>query len=176
MTQYDVNIEEPVQATHISHSLGIKLFETSGAFTLYDIKNKTRKMKADPASEVQQTDIDREMVRTVAGTMDVPWGLLPFKKTADLPNGAVWQKVQSAQVDLIPEQTEIFDLFWSTEITGGKIDYQWRCHLDAVTKRPFKIEWRQKNQLNQEFELTTFTEISYPTEMQIKGVIDQAGL
>lgn len=177
MTQYDAGIDAPVQTTYISHSLGIKLFETSGHLTLYDIRNKTRKTKLNSASEIQQSEMDRSMVQVIAASMDVPWGLLPFKKNADLPDGAAWQKVQPAQAGPVSQQTEIFDLFWSTDPAGGNaIDYQWRCYLDPATKRPFKVEWRQKSEPNQSYELMTFTEITYPTDDRINEVTEKAGL
>ena len=55
------------------------------------------------------------------------------------------------------------------------IDYQRRCYIDSKTKHPFKIEYWQKTQHSQEYELTTFTEITYPTENQVLQAIDQAG-
>lgn len=177
MTHYEVDNPDPIQTTWISRTLGIKLLETNGAFTLFDTKNNLQKTKADLASDVQQTDLDRGMAQTIAGTMYAPWGLLPFKNTSDLPPGAVWKKVQPEAGDVSLEQTEIYDLFWTEKSVGSNTDihYQWRCHIDATTKHPSKIEWWKKTQQSQEYESTTSIGITYPTEDQMLQIIEKAG-
>ena len=60
--------------------------------------------------------------------------------------------------------------------SGKTIDYQWRCHIDAASKRPFKVErWTQEPQQS-EYELVATIEVTYPTKDQIHEVIDQIGL
>ena len=177
MTQYEVDNPNPIQTTWICRSLGIMLLETNGSFALFDIKNNTRKTKADLTSGVQQTDLDHDMAQTIAGTMDAPWGLLPFKNTSDLPDGAVWEKVQPEGVDVSLEQIEVYDLFWTEEVIGNdaNIDYQWRCHLDSTTKHPIKVEWWTQEPQQLEYELVATIEIAYPTEDQIQEFINQTG-
>ena len=171
MTHYEIDNPEPIQIIRISRSMGIKLFETNGELTLYDIKNRTKKIKTSPDADVQETKIDRETAQTVAKTMDVPWGLLPFNNTSELPDGAVWEKVQSDS-----EQIEIFNLFWKEKtLTGKDINYQWQCHLDPINKHPFKIEWWRKTQQDQDYKLTTFAEIAYPTNDQFNQDINNIG-
>ena len=145
-TQYEVGNPDPIQTIWISRSLEIQLFETNGAFALYDLKNRIRKIKADPDSAVQETKIDRTTAQSIAKTMEIPWGQLPFNNTSELPDGAVWEKVQLKEGALSSEQTENYDLFWSKKTMGGNfnIDYRQRYHIDSKTKHPFKIEYWQK--------------------------------
>lgn len=177
MTQYETNNPIPVQTTWICRSLGIKLFETEGGYILYDINNKTQKTRTGPDSEIQQTDLSRNTIQSVANEMEVPWGLLPFSKTSELSTNAVWKKVQAEGIDLTDKPIEIYDLFWSEKSMGGKsISYQWRCHLDPETKHPFKVEWWTQEPGQPEYELVSLIRITYPTQDKILQIIDQAGL
>jgi len=177
ITQYEANNPDPIQTIWISRSLDIKLLEAGSAFTLYDINSKTQKNRINPASDVQQTNLNHAMTQSIAKSMEVPWGLLPFKNTSELPAGAVWE-VQPEGIVMDSGKTEIYDLFWIAKIVGNNssIYHQWRCHIDVTTKHPLKVEWWQKTQQDQEYELITFTEITYPTEGQIQEVIDKTGL
>lgn len=176
LTHFEIDNPDPIQTTYISRSLGIKLMKTSDAVTLYDMNHQTQKNRTGPTLEMQQTDLDRTAAQSVAKTMEVPWGLLPFKNASELPDGAVWKKSPLEGLGLNPEQTEVYDLFWTeTSADGNAIDYRWRCHLDASTKHPLKVEWWRKTPSNPDYERITFTEIAYPAEDQILHIINQAG-
>ena len=177
MTQYDVEESEPVQQTWVSRSLGIKLYKEQERFTLWDIENKTRKIYGNDAAQIQSTMLEQDAIETVAKTMDAPYGLLPFKNVSELPRGAVWEKVQSQEAGPDIEKTEIYNLFWTQKsATGNSVDYQWQCHIDAATKCPLKIMWGKKNPDTQNHELTTRIEITYPTQGQVRDIVEQAGL
>ncbi len=177
MTQYDVDEPAPIQQTWMSRSLGIKLYKEQERFTLWDIENKTRKIYGNDAAQIQSTMLEQDAIETVAKTMDAPYGLLPFKNVSELPRGAVWEKVQSQEAGPDIEKTEIYNLFWTQKsATGNSVDYQWQCHIDAATKCPLKIMWGKKNPDTQNHELTTRIEITYPTQGQVRDIVEQAGL
>lgn len=170
--QYDADSAQPLQTVWISHSKGIKMVKTKDELTWYDLSGKIRKIKSAANAEIQQIPLDDIAIKAIQGTMDIPWGLLPFTKTSDLPNGAVWTKMASEKSD----QVEIYNLDWTDKsLTNDTIDYQWRCYADAKTKRPIKVEWRTKTVQIPEFELTNYSKITYLTADQVRQAIDEAG-
>ena len=109
--------------------------------------------------------------------MEAPYGLLPFKNVSELPYGAVWKKVQPQETGLDAGTTETYNLSWTQASTAGNIkDYQWQFHIDAVTKRPLKVEIRQKDSETGIFELTTTFKISYPSQTQIQEILAEVRL
>lgn len=170
--QYDADSAQPLQTVWISHSKGIKMVETQDELTWYDLSGKIRKIKSAATAQIQQIPLDDIAIQAIQDTMDLPWGLLPFTKTSDLPNGAIWTKVPSEESD----QVEIYNLDWTDKsLTNDTIEYQWRCYADAKTKRPIKVEWRTKTVQTPEFELTNYSKITYPTAGQVQQAIDEAG-
>lgn len=177
MTQYDVDSTESVQQILIARSQGIKLLKTGSDVILFDIQNKIKKtMNAD--DQLQQTDLDRDTVKFIAETMNVPYGLLPFNSSSELPEGAVWKKVELEESKTPQKQVEIYDLFWSKRTIGAEfeIHYQWRCHLDPATKHPFRLEFLRKGPGDMDYQLITTTQIDYPSESQINKMIEQISL
>jgi hypothetical protein len=171
MTHHGVDDPKPVQIIWISRSLGIKLYKSDDTFTLYDLHKKKQKIKT-PLAETQENGLNRDVAGSIAKTMDVPWGLLPFRRSSEMPQGAVWEKIRLEG----SQETEVYDLFWAETLAAGKIiNYRWRCHLDPDTKHPLKVEWSEKTADGEDYALTTFTDIHYPSEDQIQQVLDQAG-
>lgn len=170
--QYDADSTQPLQTVWISHSRGIKMVKTKDELTWYDLSGKIRKIKPAANAEIQQIPLDDIAIKAIQSTMDIPWGLLPFTKTSDLPKGAIWTKIASEESDPV----EIYNLDWTDKsLTNDTIEYQWRCYADAKTKRPIKVEWRTKTVQTPEFELTNYSEITYPTADQVQQAIDEAG-
>jgi len=176
MKRVEVETRDPVQTLWISRSLGFKLLKNNGNMTLLDVHNNIQKDKEGSSSKAMETSLDQTTVQCIAKTMDPPWGLLPFNRTSELPDGAVWKKVQTEDNDMSNESIEMYDLFWTEESMAGMvISYQWRCLLNAQIKRPLKVEWWRKTQQDQDYELMSFTEIIYLTEEQIRQAVIQAG-
>lgn len=177
MTHYEADNPNPIQTIWICRSLGMKILETNGSFTLYDINNKIQKSRTGQSPEIQRTDLDRGAVESIAKSMEVPWGLLPFKNTSSLPDGATWEKDPSPTPEAGSGEREVYTLFWSEKVTGNDagIDYQWRCILDSVTKHPLLVEWWTREPGMPEYEKVAVFEITYPPKDRILQVIDQAG-
>lgn len=177
MTYYDALEPEPLQQIWVSRSLGVKLFKTGETYSLWDIKNKTQKTLKSTSSEIESESLNRSEIRTVSETMNIPYGLLPFKHTSELPAGAVWERVRSSDTNAVYEEsTEVYDLMW-THQTGNRtpVHYRWQCRLDPVSKYPQKVLFWQKQPFQQDFEMTTVIDISYPTQTEIQNIIQQAG-
>lgn len=177
LTHYDVDNPEPVQQVSISRSRGIKLLKTGSDFVLLDVKNRIKK-STDSDERLQQARLDRDTVRSITKTMNIPYGLLPFNSNADLPEGAVWKKVDPNGDVFNPDQTEIYDLFWTEKTSDPDVDvhYRWRCHLNPVTKHPFRLELWKQGPYEPEYTLITITEVTYPTENQMEEMINETGL
>lgn len=177
MTKYDVDEATPIQETWISRPLGVKLIKSGDRFTEWNVKTKTQEIHDRQATQVQSITLTPETIEAVKKTMELPYGLLPFTHHSELPPGAIWEKVQAGQTGSDTEKTEVYNLFWTQKSVGGTpVDYQWQCCVDPVTKLPLKIKLWNKNSTALGYELITVTEIAYPTQAQMQGVLAETQL
>jgi hypothetical protein len=175
MTQYGTDSSTPLQQTLISKVRGIKLFKMNDNITLWDLNQQTKQTITNAGSPIQSTRLDKTAIGSVLETMNVPWGLLPFKNAGELPEGTIWRKIESAQPDTAAAQTEVYDLFWTEHAFTEDIEYQWRFYIDATTKHPMKIQSWKKAAQDAEYEAVILIEITYPTTEQISDMLKQTG-
>lgn len=171
MTHYAAESSIPLEEIRIARDMGIKLSQTGSTITSWDINRKVRQTRSDTAP-LQTTALSDAETDAVSKTMNIPFGLLPFKNTRELPKGAVWKKAELSEPDAAGQTMEVYDLFWTEQ---GKA-YQWQCRIDAVTKRPQQIMFWEKSQNDADYELITHFEISYPTPEQMKETLRPFGL
>ena len=175
MTQYGEDSAAPLQQTWVCKDLGVKLFKTNNQTTLWDLNRQVKQTLTDIASPAQSTPLDTAAIEAVSGTMNIPWGLLPFKNTRDLPQDAIWKKIESDQHNAAVESVEVYDLSWTEKTITGDVQHQWRFHIDAATKHPQKVQSWKKTQPDKEYEPIILIEITYPTTEQIQDMLKQFG-
>lgn len=108
--------------------------------------------------------------------MDVPWGLLPFNNISVVPKDAKWQQVADENTETIIPNTEVYDLMWiEKSLIGSIIHRKWRAYIEIETTLPKRIEWWEKLAEDEEYELTTVINVSYPATVEIQAVIEDAG-
>ncbi len=110
--------------------------------------------------------------------MDVPWGLLPFDNIAAVPQHAQWGRVDDENLEIAITDTVIYDLIWTEKIISGNsvVHKKWRGYLDAETMLPKRIERWEKFSEEEGYELSTVTEVAYPTANEVQTAIRDAGL
>jgi hypothetical protein len=117
------------------------------------------------------------MLVEVRSTMDVPWGLLPFENVAAVPQHAQWEQVNDGSIDISIRDTVVYDLIWTEKTLGGStIQEKWRGYLDTKITLPKRIERWRKFSEEEGYQLTTVTEVAYPTTAKVQASIRNAGL
>ena len=123
-----------------------------------------------------RSSLKSSSIMKVAGTMNVPWGLLPFNNISTAPKGAKWQKVTDENTDTNIANTEVYDLAWIEKgLANFIIHRRWRGYIDIETTLPRRIEWWEKLAKDEEYELTTIINVAYPSTSEIRAVIEDAG-
>ena len=139
---------QPVQTVWISNSLQTVYSREEGREVLWDMKSQ------------------------VSETMQIPWGLLPFRKISEIPAGYDWTPIESIR-QLAGKPVAVYDYTWQDGTANFNVQRKWRGYLDPETKLPHRIEWWVKLP-GREFEMVTTQLVSFPTDQQIEAVIEQA--
>ena len=168
---------EPIQEIWISQALNIKMFKTETQCVLWDIKGKSRKSRDLNIGSIKIVELNDDILAKVEETMDVPWDLLPFDNISAVPQDAKWQQVADENVETTLSNTEVYDLVWiDKSLIGSIIHRKWRAYVEIETTLPKRIEWWEKLAEDEEYELTTAINVSYPATVEIQAVINNAGL
>jgi hypothetical protein len=165
---FDVEKAEPTQEVWVSRALNIKMFKTETECLLWDFQAKSQKLKDLNTGSITTAEVDGSILMAVEENMKIPWGLLPSKVH---PN-AKWQRVPDKDIETAVHDTEVYDLIWIEEKFASR---KWRGYIDSKTKLPKRVEWWLKLAEEEEYKLETFTQVSYPTTVEMKAVIKEAG-
>lgn len=183
ITAFAPGESKPTQEMWISRELKVKMFKTETECVLLDIQGKSRKVKDLNTGSITMAGLDEEMLvkieEAIEGPVDLlpfPVGLLPFSDISEMPEDAQWQQVTDETIETTITNTQIYDLVWMEKRLGGSIVYQkWRGYIDTETKLPKRIEWWDKHAKEEEYELKTVMETTYPATVEVRAAIRDAG-
>ncbi len=158
------------QEIWISRDINVKIFKTKNNIVLWDIENKRLVSRKSISGIVEKSDLDADSLLLADKSMQVPWSLLPFKSK---PAGSVWKKVSGDSVENTLSNVEVYELTWteqdSTSKTASKM---WRGYLEIDTYLPKRVEWLDKLENEDNYQLRTIVQITYPETGQVKAIID----
>jgi hypothetical protein len=159
----------------VSREWNVKMFKTGQKFVLWDIKNKSKKSRDLVTGSVTTAAPDDDVLAGVEGTMDAPWGLVPFDDISNLPKGAEWKAVADGDVERTIPRTRVYDLRWAQERPDASVAYiKWRGFIDIETRLPKRVElWEKASE--GKYGLLRITEIRYPTANEVEAAIRGAG-
>jgi hypothetical protein len=167
---------KPIQEIWISQALDIKMSKAGTECALWDLKGKSKKSRDLNIGSITMAELDSSILVEVEETMKAPWGLLPFDDISGVPEDAKWQQVADENIDTTIPNTEMYDLIWIEKALDGSIVYKkWRGYIDIETKLPRRVEQWRKLAQEKEYKLLTFVTVAYPTTVEIRGVIIDAG-
>jgi len=167
---------KPTQEVWISQALNIKMFKTEKECVLWDLKGKSKKSRDLNTGSITMAELDSSILVEVEETMKAPWGLLPFDDISRVSEDAKWQKVADENIETTIPDTEVYDLVWIEKTLGGSIVHRkWRGYIEIETTLPKRIEWWEKLAKDEEYELTTVINVTYPATVEIRAVIIDAG-
>ena len=165
------------QEVWVSKALNIKLFHSSGNWILWDTENKVRKSETARADHLVIDKLNDVEIANVEQTMDIPRYILPFQSPYSLPEKYNWKSLPDTIADKQLDNVEVYDLLWSDNSADNvSIYYKWRVYIDKDTMLPKRVENWQKQLPDGEYELRSWTDITYPQTPEIEKLVDKAGL
>ena len=157
---------EPTQERWMSQTLNTMILKTKTQWVLWDIKDKSRKTRDLSTGSIETAELSEDAFAGVEETMRAPWGLLPFKAFNEAPEGAKERWMA---------ETRVYELTWHEKALDGSIVYnKWRFYIDIRTKLPNRVE-RWEKPVKEEYKLLTVIKVAYPTAVEIRSVIEDAG-
>ncbi|MHC4337002.1 MAG: hypothetical protein ACYSTG_03495 [Planctomycetota bacterium] len=178
LTTFIPEESEPTKKRWISESLGITMVKTQREWVLWDVKGKSKKSKDFGTGSITVTEPGKDILAKAKQTMDVPWGLLPFNDVSKIPPDSKWCQAADETIETTVPDTKVYELAWMNKGLGGSaiIHRKWRGYIDVKTKLPRRIEWWEKQAEETEYRLVTIIKVTYPTAVEIRAVIREAGL
>ncbi|MHC4759610.1 MAG: hypothetical protein ACYTE8_13250 [Planctomycetota bacterium] len=176
ITVLDQITPENSQDIWISQDLNMKIFKSQTQLVLWDIakqEQKTTNLNTD-STEIVQLDINS--ASKIEGTMEAPWDLLPFKNAALLPESSQWQKASYQNIETIDADSEVYDLIWQEQSLGVLTTRKCRVFLNTRTTLPYKTQYFEKTNMEDEYKLLTTMNASYPIVDDIRTILQQNDL
>jgi len=176
-SSFTTDKEEPSQQIWTSQALKMILFKTRKEgqieFALWDIPGKVLKIKYLPSGSVQTVSASTEDLAKVEKRMSSAFGLVPFSNLSNIPEGAVWSRVQEPNALAIVPGTEVYDLIWPQKsITSEMVIFRkWRVFIDTHTNLPKRTEFYSKLETQGDYQFETYNVVTYPSESEIQALI-----
>jgi hypothetical protein len=174
-TAFDAGKSEPTQKIWISHAMGTMMLKNDAKCVLWDVENRHSKSRDLHTGLTETAELDERGVMEIAEGMKAPWGLLPFDDMSEAAD-AKWERVPDENIEATIANTEVYDLMWMEKgVIGSQVHNKWRGYIDIETKLPRRIErWEKRGEAG-EYELITVTTVVYPTDVEIRDAIRDAG-
>lgn len=168
-------INEPTQKIWVSNALNVKLFRSGNHWIFWDIENKIRKTQITGLDSFEVGNLNDAEIASIKQTMNIASGVLPFQSLSSLPDKYKWKSLSDNKTALQIRNAHIYDLLWTNKTTNNRvIYYKWRAYIDKDTMLPKRVEnWRKQSPAEQ-YELTGWTNITYPTTQEVKDMIHSA--
>jgi len=166
---------EPIEEKWISRPLNIYMAKTGKELVLWDIKTKVRKTKQLDTNLVETTLLSDDLITEAEKKITGSLGLMPFNNKSEMPPGVEWSKVKSKDVKDITKGTEVYDLTWVERRYGGSsVFISWRVFTDLDTNLPWRIEWYQRLDTENEYTLVQIIKVEHLSEDEIQAVTKKA--
>lgn len=171
ISRFEAGETEPHQKEWVSQSMNIRLFATPEEVVLWDITNGVRKAKSLASGALDVTTPSEALLKEFGNAVANSFGLMPFSRLVDVPEGAEWTRVDDATASAAVPGTGVYELAW-VEPTG-----QWahknRFWVDPKTELPTRVEfWRRDLISGANYVLNGTIEVEYPTDGDIQALID----
>ncbi|MDH4239053.1 MAG: hypothetical protein OEW48_05790 [Phycisphaerae bacterium] len=162
----------PTQEIWISQALNIKIVNAKDKSVLWDIEAKSQKTRDLNTGSIATIPLNTDVFLNVK---EIITGLLPLNSMHEVPEGAEWLPVADEDIETVIPGTQVYDLIWTEKHLIGSVTLKWRGYIDIKKKLPKRIERWDKFAQEQEYKRESVTEVSYPTDDEMKAVIKKAG-
>lgn len=164
-----------IQEVWVSNDLNVRIARNMGKTFLWEIGHERLTTREDGSSTADTSKLDAGLLSSVKEKMDVSWSLMPFKNMSNLiAAGAEWQLLTGTEAGDVPAGIDVYEVLWTeTQVSGNVIPCKWRGIIDSKTSLPIRVEWWKKLAGDNEYQLKTATEVSYPDIEQVRTIINE---
>lgn len=164
---------ESRQKEWVSRSLNLSMFETSKAYALWDMSNRTICVRTLEDGNVKVREMSDEVFARGQRQMTHALGLVPFDEIDDLPEGATWEKTTDPNAATQVCGTQAYDLVWTTPIPTlppTRQTERWRFFIDPQTHLPTRVEMYSQAPTELRPTLYKTLVVSYPTDQEVQAL------
>jgi|GEM_PF-3002050 len=160
---------EPLNERWASRKLGVYVIRSGGQMHMLDAANGLSKEKASPDSPCVVSRLSGPQCSAVRKQItSTMLNLMPFRRKADLPEGAAWRKIETEG----SSGAAGYELAWRQQTYGGpSICLKWRVFLDSETGRPARTESYEQFDGEDQYHLASANTIEYIGEEEILEAI-----
>lgn len=170
ISRFVPNKAEPIQKKWVSRTLNVSVQKTKKQAILFDLQNRIRKIKNLSTDSIQETPISGDFLTKVEKYIAGSFGLVPFSDITVAPKGAQWNRVDDKDIEVTILGTKVYDLTWTKKVPNTEF-WKWRVFIDTTSNLPKRTEWYKKTPIENEYTLWSIEAVAYPTDNEIKTVI-----
>lgn len=154
-----------IQEIWVSKSLGFKIYKQPQKTVFKNMRSGQIVQVAPGSDAVYLSEGLRDD--------DMYARLLPFDQIRDMPPQYEWNFIEEAVLD--GRRVHVYELTWQHPAAGFTVSKKWKAALDARTHLPYRIEWFEKMQGEQDYVLMTRSEVQYPAKGRLLEQLDKEG-
>lgn len=165
---------EPVQEQWVSRTLNINIIKTQNEFVLWDIPNRSRKVKHLGTDLIETTSLTDDIIAGVEGKMSGSLGLMPFYDISEIPKDAQWNRITDDISEATARRTEVYDLTWVKKAYNGSAVFQkCRFFVHPGTNLPQKTKFYEKSSADSEYVLRSVNVVEHLSDSEMQKVIKE---
>jgi len=167
--------KEPTQELWISRTLNIYMTKTAKQSVLWDIANRTRKIKQPDVGMAETVGLTDDIIAGIKRKTSSALDLMPFYDISDVPEGADWSRVADKDLEAAAKGVEVYDLTWTERAyDGSTVSKKWRFFVNAKADLPQKIEIYQILPTDTEYILKSLMMVEYLSDSEMLEVVKGA--
>ena len=170
ISQFGAGKAEPYQKEWVSQSMNIRMFETREEVVLWDIGNGVKKAKSLESGAIETIRPSEALLSKFGDAVANSFGLMPFSRMTDVPEDALWSRVDDTRVAALVPGTEVYDLEWVEDETGCA--KKTRFWVDRTRDLPRRVEFYRRDLISGGQHVLTMTiEVEYPADSEIQPLV-----
>jgi hypothetical protein len=172
------NVAKPNQEEWISRSLNLIVltgpYEGRDACALWNLSDRTIHIKFLEGGEIKALPMSDKAFARAQQRMTRATGLVPFDEIANLPEGAVWEKVADPNAAALVPGTQVYDLVWTKPIPTippTRRTERGRFFVDPRTHLPSRVEMYSQEPTEPQPRLFKTLVVTFPTDQEILTLV-----
>lgn len=156
-----------------SRSLSIYMLKVGQERTLWDLRAAPKRIESSNNIEPKVVLLSEAEVAPIRTRINSTLGIVP----SEAPVGSKWSKVTDVVLDAGTQGCEVYDLTWTqSDSLGRQVPNRWRVFVNPRTNRAYKTQFWRKLQGDDDYHVESEYEIEYPSDDDMKTVIERASL
>jgi hypothetical protein len=170
ISRFEAGKAEPYHKEWVSQTMNIRVFESQDEVVLWDIADGVRKVKSLVSGTLETTRPSEALLSKFGDAVANSFGLMPFSRMADVPEDALWSRVDDTRVAALVPGTEVYDMEWVE--SEDRWAQKTRFWVDLESNLPRRAESYRKDLISGgEYVPSMTIEVEYPTDSEIQALV-----